>query len=97
MAAMDSSTTPQRAREDRAIYRALGLLEKRLRKPGESFSNPRAVRQYLALHLAGFEREVFSVLWLDAQHRLIAAEHCLPAPSPKHPFTHAKWHGVACR
>jgi DNA repair protein RadC len=33
------------------------------------------VRQYLALHLAGYEREVFSALWLDAQHRLIAAEH----------------------
>ncbi len=75
MAATDSSITPQRAREDRAIYRAMHLLEKRLRKPGESFNNPKAVRQYLALHLAGFEREVFSALWLDAQHCLIAAEH----------------------
>lgn len=75
MAAMDSSITPQRAREDRAIYRAMRLLEGRLREPGESFRNPSAARQYLALHLAGFEREVFSALWLDAQHCLIAAEH----------------------
>lgn len=98
MAAMDSSTTPQRAREDRAIYRALGLLEKRLRKPGESFSNPRAVRQYLALHLAGFEREVFSVLWLDAQHRLIAAEHLFAGTlTQTSVYPREVWHGVACR
>lgn len=51
------------------------LLESRLRKPGEAFNKPNAVRQYLALNLAGYEREVFSVLWLDTQHRLIAAEH----------------------
>lgn len=75
MAALNSSITTRQAREDRAIYRAMHLLESRLRKPGESFNNPRTTRQYLALNLAGYEREVFSVLWLDAQHRLIAAEH----------------------
>jgi DNA repair protein RadC len=51
------------------------LLEKRLRKPGGFFNSPSAVQQYLTLNLAGFEREVFSALWLDAQHRLITAEH----------------------
>jgi len=51
------------------------LLEKRLRKQGAAFNSPNAVRQYLALHLAEHEREMFSALWLDTQHRLIAAEH----------------------
>ena len=75
MAAMDSNITAQQAREDRAIYRAMRLLEGRLRKPGAAFNSPGAVKQFLTLSLAGYEREVFSVLWLDTQHRLIAAEH----------------------
>ncbi len=74
MAAMDSNTTPQRVREDRAIYRAISLLEKRLREPGEAMSTTNAVRQFLALRLAQEEREVFSALWLDTQNRLIAAD-----------------------
>ena len=38
------------------------------------FSAPQTVRDYLTLHLAGREREAFSVLYLDNQHRLIAFE-----------------------
>lgn len=75
MAALNAGITTREARENQAIYRAMHLLEKRLRKPGEVCNGVGAVRQYLALHLAGYEREVFSALWLDAQHRLIAAEH----------------------
>jgi DNA repair protein RadC len=33
--------------------------------------NPRAVRDYLAVHYAGQEREVFGCLFLDNRHRLI--------------------------
>lgn len=75
MAGLNSSTTSQQVREDRAIYRAMRLLENRLRKPGEVLNATRSVRQYLVLNLAGYDHEVFSALWLDAQHRLIAAEH----------------------
>lgn len=75
MAALNSTITTRQAREDRAIYRAMGLLKKRLRKPGEAFSSPRSVRDFLTLNLAGYDREVFSTLWLDAQHCLIEAEH----------------------
>lgn len=75
MATLNSSITTQQVREDRAIYRAMHLLEKRLRKPGEALGATRSVRQFLTLSLAGYDREVFSALWLDAQHRLIAAEH----------------------
>jgi DNA repair protein RadC len=40
----------------------------------DALSSPRAVRDYLRLALAGREQEVFMVLLLDAQHRVIAAE-----------------------
>jgi len=40
----------------------------------DALSSPRAVRDYLRLALAGREQEVFVVLLLDAQHRVIASE-----------------------
>lgn len=74
MAALHSITASQQAREDRAIYRAMRLLEGRLRKPGATMNSPGEVRQFLTLRLAQEEREVFAALWLDAQHCLIAAD-----------------------
>ncbi|HFT7367044.1 TPA: DNA repair protein RadC [Pseudomonas aeruginosa] len=38
---------------------------------GASFSSPVAVKEYLSAKLAGFKHEVFAVLFLDTQHRLI--------------------------
>lgn len=38
------------------------------------FDSPDAVKQYLQLHLAAKAHEVFAVLFLDNQHRLIAME-----------------------
>ena len=43
-------------------------------KQRSTFASPGAVRDYLRLHFAGLEHEVFVALWLDAQNRLIAAE-----------------------
>ena len=43
-------------------------------KAREVFSSPGAVKEYLQLHLAGKEHEVFAVLFLDAQNRLVAME-----------------------
>ena len=40
----------------------------------DALTSPRAVRDYLRLALAGREHEVFVVLLLDAQHRVIACE-----------------------
>jgi len=40
----------------------------------DALTSPRAVRDYLRLALAGREQEVFMVLLLDAQHRVIASE-----------------------
>ena len=38
------------------------------------FSNPQAIRDYLQLQLGSREHEVFAVLFLDANHRLIVLE-----------------------
>ena len=38
---------------------------------GDSFTSPAAVKEYLHAKLAGFQHEVFAVLFLDTQHRLI--------------------------
>lgn len=40
---------------------------------GDALSSPRAVRDYLRLTLSGLPHEVFMVLMLDAQNRLMAA------------------------
>ncbi|WP_447876544.1 RadC family protein [Serratia fonticola] len=58
----------------RTVKRALSLLEKYLREPGAAFTSTGAVRDWLRLQLAGLEREVFVVVYLDNQHRLLACE-----------------------
>ncbi len=41
---------------------------------GDALNSPRAVREYLQLLLKGRQQEVFLVLFLDTQHRVIASE-----------------------
>ncbi len=43
-------------------------------KEREIFESPGAVRQYLQLHLSRKMHEVFAVLFLDVQHKLLAME-----------------------
>lgn len=43
-------------------------------RSGDALSSPAAVRDYLQLLLRGREQEVFMGVFLDAQHRVIAAE-----------------------
>lgn len=43
-------------------------------KARDALSSPQAVRDYLRLMMVGKEHEVFVVLFLDAQHRVIATE-----------------------
>ncbi|HHL2498321.1 TPA: DNA repair protein RadC [Yersinia enterocolitica] len=60
--------------EQRTIRRALNLLAKQLREPGVAFTSTAVTRDWLRLHLTGLEREVFVVLWLDNQNRLLTQE-----------------------
>ena len=41
---------------------------------GDVMSSPRATREFLQHHLAAREREVFSCLFLDSQHRLLRCD-----------------------
>lgn len=43
-------------------------------KERAAFDSPQAVKHYLQLHLGAKKHEVFAVLFLDAQHRLLALE-----------------------
>lgn len=58
----------------RTIRLAINLLDKYLRQPGISLTSSTAARDWLRLQLAGQEREVFMVLYLDNQHRLLESE-----------------------
>ena len=60
--------------EDAIIERAIAILDSRLRKAGEAMSSPAAVRDYLRLKLSGLEHEVFCIMFLDSQHRVIGFE-----------------------
>lgn len=58
----------------RTIRRAIRLLERHLKQPGVAFTSAETTRNWLRLQLAGLEREVFMVLLLDNQNRLLAHE-----------------------
>nr|WP_256449838.1 DNA repair protein RadC [Candidatus Nitrotoga sp. 1052] len=49
-------------------------LEEDIHNHPVSFTAPQVVKDYLRLVLGGRQQEVFMVLFLDAQHRLIASE-----------------------
>lgn len=58
--------------DQQTIRTALTLLECQLREPGTAFTSSNSARDWLRLQLATLDREAFTVLWLDNQHRLIA-------------------------
>ena len=60
--------------EARTIRRALRLLEKYQRQPGEQFNSTTFTKTWLQLRLALQEREVFLVLYLVNQDRLLECE-----------------------
>jgi len=57
--------------DDEAILVALRILASRLRNPGGAFSSPSDVKNFAVLQLTEREHEVFGVIWLDAQNRLM--------------------------
>ena len=59
--------------DDALIASALAVLERRMRVL-DHLASPAAVRDYLRLLLAGREYEVFVVVLLDAQNRVLLSE-----------------------
>ena len=63
--------------EERTLEQARDILIRRLgAQKGSALTSPGAVRDYLRLTLGTLEHEEFWCLWLDAQHRTIAAQMC---------------------
>lgn len=61
--------------EREVIDLALSILnDKFKRNPEFCFTSPKLVSEYIQLNVASLEREVFGVLYLDNQHRLISDE-----------------------
>ncbi len=71
--------------DQQKVREALILLECQLREPGASFTSSHAVRDWLRLQLASLEREEFTALFLDNQHRLIAHETLFTGTINLHP------------
>ena len=76
-------------RERRLLQRASAILLKRLKR-GRCLSSPEEVKTYLRTQIGHLEHEVFSCLFLDNQHAIIAVEEmfrgtiapaCIPAKS----------------
>jgi len=57
--------------ELKVIAQALAILDSHLKSKGDAFTSPHETLTYLRLHLEREESEVFAVLFLDTQHRLI--------------------------
>jgi DNA repair protein RadC len=58
------------ATAEQIMEAARQAIERKMQR-GTSFTSPAAVKEYLRAKLAGFEHEVFAVLFMDTQHRLI--------------------------
>ena len=58
------------ASADEVLSQAWGVLADRV-KPGVTLSSPQDVKDYLRLEIGTLEHEVFCVVFLDAQHRII--------------------------
>jgi DNA repair protein RadC len=56
------------------LSKAARILEARVRVEAVPLNSPTLVRQWLALQFSGLEREMFGVIFLDIQNRLIDFE-----------------------
>lgn len=65
---VDGQYRPARAEE--VLSQARRVLSQRVRR-GATMSSPQAVKDHLRLEIGALEHEVFCVLFLDAQHRII--------------------------
>ena len=58
-------------RERQVLARAARILESKVRAGTSVMNSPSVVRQWLRLRFSGLEREMFGVLFLDAQNRFL--------------------------
>lgn len=60
--------------DDDVIARALIILAGRMKQPVQTFTCPGDVKTYCQLKIGGLPHEVFMVLFLDVQNRVLAVE-----------------------
>lgn len=65
---------PFNQQQQAIIDQAMQLLAQHLRTPGELFTRSQIAKDWCCLAMAGQEREVFMVLYLDNQNRLLESE-----------------------
>lgn len=73
----DVAGSYQPAEPAEVLQAALRVLEGQLRGT-EMLSSPQAVRDFLRIKLGTLEHEVFAVIHLDAQHRVIEIRRDVP-------------------
>lgn len=66
-----SNMTPN---EQKIVARAIRILDKEIKSREVVFTEPQLVKDYLRLQLQESKRELFLILYLDSQHRLIASD-----------------------
>ena len=66
----DAAGATRPATADEILEAARTILARRVRR-GTALSNPRHTRDYLRLHLAPHDHEIFAILFLDNRHRVI--------------------------
>ena len=60
--------------EIETVRAALAILERHFARGGDLLTSPGIVRDFLRLRVGGLEAEVFGVIWVDGQHRVIRTE-----------------------
>ena len=58
------------ASADQILEAARQVIDRKMQR-GTEFSSPATVKEYLRTKLAGFDHEIFAILFLDTRHRLI--------------------------
>lgn len=78
LVANDSCVEPRFApasqSDDWIIRQAIALLEQRVFKAGPLLDQPQAVKDYLRLKLVAEPNEVFAIVFMNSQHRVLAYE-----------------------
>ncbi len=65
---------PASQSDDWIIQQAIALLEQRVFKAGPLLDKPQAVKDYLRLKLVAEPNEVFAIVFMNSQHRVLAYE-----------------------
>ena len=71
---VESRFSPAAQSDDWIIRQAIALLEQRVFKAGPLLDQPQAVKDYLRLKLVAEPNEVFAIVFMNSQHRVLAYE-----------------------